>query len=158
MVSELYRIFEALKLKSVEKAVAEAASEKDNFLQLLNKSIKLSDIDIVFKSDPSKIYSSFKIGDMEIHPETLDLKNSVITLKDAKLTKSAITVQIQSAAHKEIAKDTVIVEQTPSFKIIAGKLLINQSSIKYDDASTPRAPSGMDFSHLNLTDFFSGAT
>ena len=139
--------------KSIEKVVAEAAAEGDNFLQLLNKSIKLSDIDIVFKSEPSKLYSSFKIGDMEIHPETLDLKNSIITLKDAKLDNSAIAIQIQSAAPVKSAKDTVIIEETPSFKIIASKLVINKSSLKYDDASAPRAPSGMDFSHLNLTNF-----
>jgi hypothetical protein len=152
-----YHQLEPLK-KSVEKVVAEAASQEDNFLQLLNKSIKLSDIDIVFKSEPSKLYSSFKIGDMIIHPETLDLKNSIITLRDAKLDHSAITVQTQSAAPKEMAKDTVIVEKTPSFKIIAGKLAINKSSIKYDDASAPRAPSGMDYSHLNLKDFSFNAT
>ncbi len=139
--------------KSVEKVVAEAAAENDNFLQLLNKTIRLSDIDVVFKSAPSKLYSSFKIGDMVIHPETLDLKNSIITLKDAQLDNSAIAIQTESTASKEPAKDTVVIEETPSLKIIAGKLKINNSSIKFDDASAPRAPSGMDFSHLNLTGF-----
>lgn len=139
--------------KSVEKVVAEAAAEDDNYLQLLNKAINLTDIDVVFKSDPSKLHSSFKIGNMEIHPETLDLKNSVITLKDARLNNSAIAIQTQSAAPTKSAKDTVIAEKTPSFKIIAGNLVINSSHIKYDDASAPRAPSGMDFSHLNLKDF-----
>ncbi|MEO6682723.1 MAG: translocation/assembly module TamB domain-containing protein, partial [Ginsengibacter sp.] len=137
--------------KSIEKVVSEAASEEDNFLQLLNKTIKLSDIDIVFKSEPSKLYSSFKIGDMDIHPETIYLKNSVITLKDATLNQSAIAVQIESTAPIQPAKDTVILVETPSFKIISGKLNINKSSIRFDDLSAPRLPAGMDFSHLNLT-------
>src|SRR5690606_10713338 len=128
--------------KSVEKVVSEAAAEEDNFLQLMNKTIRLTDIDVVFKSEPSKLNSSFVIGDMEVHPETLDLKNSIITLKDASLDNSAIAIQMESAAPKEAAKDTVVVVETPPFKIIAGKLKINNSSIKYDDASAPRAPSG----------------
>ncbi len=90
---------------------------------------------------------------MEIHPETLDLKNSVITLKDARLDNSAIAIQTQSSVPVKSAKDTVIIIKTPGFKILAGKLAINNSSIKYDDASTPRIRSGMDFSHLYLTDF-----
>ena len=138
--------------KSVEKSVAEAAANPDNYLQFLNKEIKLSDIDVVYKNEPSNLNTSFVIGDAILHPKTLDLKNSIITLNDATLNNSDIKVEIASKLPQKVSLDTVITTPTPSMKIIAGDITINKSSLKFDDVSAPKAPSGMDYVHLFLQD------
>src|SRR5690606_23213865 len=82
-----------------------------------------------------------------------DLKNSIITLDDATLSNSHIVIQTASQEPEENAKDTVItVAETPSMKILAGNITINNSNIDYDDRSAPRAPNGMDYAHLHLSE------
>src|SRR6185437_14119378 len=135
----------------VKTTISEAAAKPENYLQLLNKEIKLSDIDVAYKSDPSHINTSFKIGDAVIHPKTLDLKNSIITLKDASLSNSDILVQTDSKASKKNPADTVtIAAPTPSMKFIASNINIENLNLKYDDQSAPNAPSGMDYSHMGI--------
>ncbi len=137
--------------KPIANTVAEAAAAPENFLQFLNKEIKLSDIDINYNSDPSHIKSSFVIANAALHPKTIDLKNSIITLNDARLSNADISIETSSAMPAKTAKDTVLkAAPTPPFKIIAAVINIENSNLKYDDQSVPRAPSGMDFSHLGI--------
>ena len=143
---------EPLKL-SVKKTVSEAAAQPDNFLQLLNKEMNFSNINVAYKSEPSNINSSFVIGNLVIHPKKFDLKNSVYTLDDATLNNSAIVIETASKKPVQPPKDTVLTTMpVPPFKIISGTIAINNSSLKYDDNSFPHAPNGMDYSHLLLSD------
>ena len=144
--------------KSVEKTVAEAAVQPDNYLQFLNKEIHLNDINVVYKSEPANINSTFIIQDATLHPKTVDLKNSVITLNDATLDSSDIAIEIASLAPVETPKDTVVTTPTPSFKIISGTVAISKSNFKYDDKSLPHVANGMDYSHLDLKDITLKAT
>ncbi|MDQ2719205.1 MAG: translocation/assembly module TamB domain-containing protein [Bacteroidota bacterium] len=145
--------------KSLEKTVAEAAAPPEHYLQFLNKEMNFSDIDVVYKNIPSHLNTSFVIGKALIHPKTIDLKNSIITLNDATLTNSDIAVETASTAPVKKSLDTVLtVAPTPSFKIIANAITIKNSNIKYDDQSLPRQPKGIDYSHLYLQQLSLNAT
>jgi translocation and assembly module TamB len=145
--------------KSIEKTVAEAAAPPESVLQFLNKEIDLSDINVQYKSEPSNINSSFIIGKATLHPQTIDLKNSIITLHDGALANSNIAIETASLAPTKKPADTVLtVAPTPSFKIISGNITISNSNLKYDDRSLPHIPKGMDYSHLNLKDLSLKAT
>ncbi len=82
----------------VKVTVSEAAAQPDNYLQLLNNEINLSNIDVAYKSEPSHINTSFVIGKAEVHPKTIDLKNSIVTLKNASLDNSDIMIETASNA------------------------------------------------------------
>ena len=139
--------------KSIEKTVNEAAAEPDNFLQFFSKEIALASIDVQYKNEPSHLNTAFKIGSLNLQPETFDLKNSVIRLKEAALKNSHVTIETDSKQADEEPKDTVItVETTPPFKIIASKINIENSRLDFDDRAAPRAPNGMDYAHLHLSD------
>ncbi|MEO6219056.1 MAG: translocation/assembly module TamB domain-containing protein [Ginsengibacter sp.] len=145
--------------KTLEKTVAEASAEPGNYLQFLNKEMLISDVNIVYNSDPSHLKSSFIIGDLTINPKTIDLKNSIINLDKALLNNSTIIIETDTKAIKKVPLDSVLtVAPTPSFKIISGDLEINKSNLKFDDASAPHIPKGMDFVHLNLQDLSLKAT
>ena len=145
--------------QSIEKTVAEASAEPGNVLQFLNKEINLSDINVRYKSDPSNINSSFIVGKVTLHPKTIDLKNSIITLNDADLDNSDISIETASLASTKKPADTVLtVAPTPSFKIISGNITIAHSRLKYDDRSLPHIAKGMDFSHLDLKNLSLHAT
>lgn len=145
--------------KSIEKTVAEAPAQQTNSLQFLNKEMDLSDINVRYKSEPSNMNSSFIIGNVTLHPKTIDLKNSIITLLDATLANSSIAIETASLDPVKKSADTVLpAPAAPSFKIISGNITINNSSLKYDDRSLPHVPKGMDYSHLYLKDVSLKAT
>ncbi len=139
--------------KTLEKTVAEASAEPGNYLQFLNKEMLISDVNIAFNSEPSHLKSSYVIGDLTVHPKTIDLKNSIITLNDANLNNSSINVETDSKALKDEPKDSLLtVAPTPPFKIISTGLVINNSNLKFDDISAPHVPKGIDYVHLHLQD------
>lgn len=145
--------------KTIEKTVAEASAEPGNYLQFLNKEMLISDVNVAFNSEPSHLKSSYIIGNLTIHPKTIDLKNSIITLDDANLKNSSINVETDSRALKDEPKDSVLtVAPTPPFKIISSGLDINNSKLKFDDVSAPHAAKGMDYVHLYLQDISLKAT
>ncbi|MEO7120202.1 MAG: hypothetical protein ABIY62_03860, partial [Ginsengibacter sp.] len=140
--------------KPIEKTVSEQASQPGHYLKFINKEMNFSNINIAYKSEPSNLNSSVKIGSLVLHPKTLDLKNSIITLNDASLENSDFVVQTQSAKTTKKSKDTVLTTPaTPSFKIITGDVTVKNTNLIYDNQSMPRAPKGMDFSHLSITGF-----
>lgn len=139
--------------KTIEKSVAEAAVEPDNYLQFMNEQMNIRNVEVAFNSEPAKLQSYYKIGDLTLHPKTFDLKKSIITLNDAALDNSSIKVVIDSKATKEKPKDSVLItDPTPPFKIISQNLAINNSNFQFDDKSSPHLQKGMDYVHLNLKD------
>jgi hypothetical protein len=135
----------------LKKTVSEASAQPENYLQFINKEINLSNIDVAYKSQSSHINSSFVIANAQVHPKTIDLKNSVITLNDLSMDKSDIAVETASKVPDKKPKDTVLtVAPTPSMKVIAGTVKLKDINLRYDDQSAPKAPSGMDFSHLGI--------
>jgi len=138
--------------KSIEKTVAETAAQPETYLQFINKEMDFSDINVVYKSEPSHLNTSFTIGDLVIHPKKFDLKNGVYSLDDVTLANSGIVVQTDSKKVTQPAKDTTIpAGQTIPFKFLAGEIKIDKSNLKYDDISAPHVANGMDFSHLNIS-------
>lgn len=139
--------------KSIQKSVAEAAAPPEHYLQFQNKEINLSAINVAYKSEPSHTNSSLVIGSAVVHPKTIDLKNSVITLDNISLDNSDIVFETNSKAVKKKPVDTTITTPTPSMKLISGDITVKNVNLKYDDSSAPKAPSGMDFSHLDIKNF-----
>ncbi|MEO6868222.1 MAG: translocation/assembly module TamB domain-containing protein, partial [Ginsengibacter sp.] len=145
--------------KSVQKVVADAAAKPENILQFLNKTIHFSNINVDYKNEAAHIDTKFVIDDFLAHPNTIDLKNSIITLNDATLKNSSIAIITESAKIPKKPTDTVITGPAPpSLKVFSGDINIDNSHIIYDDNSMPHAPYGMDYAHLNLMNLSLAAT
>lgn len=139
--------------QSIKKTVSEASAQPGTYLQFINKEINLSNIDVAYKSEPSHINSSFLIKNAQVHPKTIDLKNSIITLKNASIDNSDIAVETATQVPDKKPEDTAItVAPTPSLKIIAGEIILKNVNVKYDDSSAPKVVSGMDYMHLGIQD------
>ncbi|HSN08258.1 MAG TPA: hypothetical protein VLS85_04425, partial [Hanamia sp.] len=120
----------------IKTTVSEAAAKPGNYLQLLNNEINLADIDVAYKSEPSHINTSFVIAKAQLHPKTIDLKNSIVTLKNASLSNSDIRVETASKTTDQKPLDSITTAPpTPSMKIIAHNITINNLNVKYDDQS-----------------------
>ena len=140
--------------QSVRKTVSETAAQPDNYLQFINKEMNFSGINVDYKSEPAHLNTSVKIGSLVLHPKDVDLKNSVLALNNATLNNAAFVIQTESKQPNQKPKDTVLTTPaTPPFKIVTGDITVDNTDLKYDDQSIPKAPRGMDFSHLDIKDF-----
>lgn len=139
--------------KEVTDVIGENAQKEDKSLQLINKEIKLSDINFQFNSEPSHLKSSYIIGNATLRPEKLDLKNMLFSMKEATLENSHIQIATDRSKVNIPAKDTVsTAPPPPGITVLTKKITIKNSSFKFDDESQPRIPKGIDYAHLNLTD------
>jgi translocation and assembly module TamB len=137
----------------VEKTNTKAGAQPENVLRFLNKEIRLSNIDVAYNSDPSDMKTSFKIGDAEVHPKNLDLKNMIFSLNDASLINSDIVIETAASGKVPVVlKDTssAAISNSPGMKIMSDAVSVKNLNLNYDDNSAPKAPSGMDYSHLEL--------
>ncbi len=135
-----------------QETIAKAGAQPENVLRFLNKEISLSNINVAYNNDPSDMKTSFKIGDAEVHPKNLDLKNMIFSLNDASLINSDIVVETAASGKVPVVlKDTSsATSNSPGMKIISDAVTVKNLNLNYDDNSAPKAPSGMDFSHLGL--------
>lgn len=139
--------------KPLENVVKETQDEPENVMRLHNKTIRLSDIDFQFNSDASHLRSSYVIGNAELNPKEIDLQKMIIAFKSASFDKTDVVIQTNSALENEPEKiQETDAEPSPSLQIIAEDLQLQKSSFRMDDIGKLRAPSGMDFSHLYLSD------
>ncbi|HET7118729.1 MAG TPA: translocation/assembly module TamB domain-containing protein, partial [Hanamia sp.] len=142
-----------------KETIAKAGTEPQNDLQFLNKEINLSDIDVAYNSEPSDMKTSFVIAKASLHPKNIDLKNMLFSLKDASLTNSNIAIETNASGKMAVApKDTSATATAPFMKIISDNITVKNLNLKYDDNSVPKAPSGMDYSHLGFQQLSISAT
>ncbi|MEP7080244.1 MAG: translocation/assembly module TamB domain-containing protein [Ginsengibacter sp.] len=145
--------------KSVGKVVADAAAKPENYLQFFNKEMRFSNFNVRYKNEAAHVDTKFVIDILVAHPKTIDLKNSIITLNDASLKNSTVTVTTETAKIDKKPTDTTIKGPAPpSLRILSGDINIVNSHIIYDDNSLPHAPFGMDYGHLNLMNLSVAAT
>lgn len=130
------------------------AADPNVFLQFFNKEIKLSNINLQFKNEPSRLDALLKFNDFVLHPETIDLKHLQFRLKDATLDKADIRLNVHSDNIVVKEKDTSNPVPTAKFKFISGDFKINNSHIQYNDLSKAPQPSGMDYAHMEMSGLF----
>lgn len=137
--------------KPVQNVTVSTSEEPGNYLQVSNKEINLSNINIAYKSEPSHLNTAFLIGDAQLHPKKIDLENNIFNLKNAALNNSNIIIATNTEDGEKNKKDSIATGTSSApIKIIAGEISIKNSNLKYDDMSAPRASSGMDYAHLDL--------
>ena len=59
--------------------------KRPQFLNFTNKEILLSDLDFNYNNDVSALSTQIAFKNLNIHPESFDLKNSIIAIKDIEL-------------------------------------------------------------------------
>ncbi|MEJ7683762.1 MAG: hypothetical protein WKG06_39050 [Segetibacter sp.] len=96
---------------------------------------------------------SFK--DLNIHPQSFDLKNSVIAIKDVELNSlngflktgkqaTAKAVELNDKNAKAAATEAM------PWKFTIASIRLNGNNFQYDDDTKPRLAKGMDYAHLDL--------
>jgi translocation and assembly module TamB len=135
----------------------EVKNEAPAFLNFTNKEILLQDFDIAYSNDVSAMDTRIAMKDLTIHPQSFDLKNSIIAIDDIELNglngffkmgsnKDAQVVKLTNENAAEVATEAM------PWKFTINALRLNDNNFAFDDNTKPKMARGMDFAHLNFTD------
>lgn len=134
-----------------------ASNEAPKFLNFTNKEILLSNLDISYDNAVSAMSTHLAVKDFNIHPESFDLKNSVIAIKDVELNNldGFLRMGKVNTPPAPIAKLTTQDGQTVSaasmpWKFTVAAMRFDDNNFAYDDDTKPKAKAGMDFAHLAI--------
>ncbi|GEO10899.1 translocation/assembly module TamB domain-containing protein [Segetibacter aerophilus] len=137
----------------------EVKNEAPKFLNFTNKEILLSDLDISYSNAVSAMSTRLALKNFNIHPESFDLKNSVIALKDVQLNNldgffrmgkanTPSVVQLTNENKEAVSTAT----QPLPWKFTIASIRFDDNNFAFDDDTKPRIGRGMDFAHLALKD------
>lgn len=130
----------------------QVSDTSDGVIQLSGRSIRLADIDFQFNSDPAHLKSSYVIGEAELIPQKIDLDKMIFAMEKTSLAQSDITIQLNSGLKAPLVDTVTQSDEPSSLQFISKQLSLKNTGFKMDDDLQPQAVSGMDFSHLHLTD------
>lgn len=119
--------------------------------------IAFRNISFNYKNDISALLADLRIGELIAHPQNINLQSLLIQLKDVQLRNTTTKIVLGKTQQAQQVKDTVATktkEQLSNpWKVQIAKVDFSNDALSYDDDNKPKAPSGMDFSHLNIQGF-----
>jgi len=154
--TKIYQYKPLIKVKDSTSAVAPpSASTSTPVLEL--KGINFNHILFNYRNDVSALAAFLKIGELRTHPESLNMQNLNITLKDFAFNNSVIKVALGKSQEAKETKD-VVVAKTDSqlnnpWKFLLAKAELKNNELIYDDANSKPLKEGFDASHLHVTGF-----
>jgi len=112
----------------------------------------LEDIEVDYRNDVSALYTKFKLGDLVVHANNLDLQNRIIDLQDLQVNESNTVIRLgrKQAAKvvvKEIKKE-VELEARNDWRVVIGSVRLNNNNFQLDDDNKPKLKYGMDYAHM----------
>lgn len=133
------------------------SNETPEFLNFSNKETLLSDIDISYNNEVSAMSAQISFKELNVHPQSFDLKNSIIAIKDIELNNLDGFLKTGSQAETKVVKLTdekakeVATEAMP-WKFTVSSIRFNNNNFQYDDKTKPMLSKGMDYAHLDIKD------
>jgi len=130
-------------------------NETPKFLNFTNKEVLLSDLDISYSNAVSAMSTHLALKNFNIHPESFDLKNSVVALKDVELNNLNGFIRMGKANTPPVVQlttDKATPAQPLPWRFTIAAIRFNDNNFAFDDDTKPKARRGMDFAHLALQD------
>ncbi len=119
--------------------------------------VSLRNINFNYKNDISALLADLKLGELITHPDTLNLQQLHIKLKDITLNNTTAKIVLGKSEEAQYTKQ-VVTQQTGEqlknpWKFELAKANFNNNNFAFDNNINPKAPAGIDFSHLNIQGF-----
>ncbi len=114
----------------------------------------LRNINFNYKNDVSALYTDLHLGEFVTHPDTLDITQLHVKLKDIALNNTQAQIVLGKSQEAQYTKQ-VVTQQTGQqlknpWKFEIGNVSFNNNSFAFDNNVNPKAPEGIDFSHLHI--------
>lgn len=119
--------------------------------------LNLQQIKFYYLNDLTGQLADLNIGEFLTHPQNINLQTLDIALKDVALNNTNAKIILSNTKESQMIKkkvaDTTAAELSKPWKFTLAKISFNNNTIFYDDNTKPKAPAGMDFSHMHIQNF-----
>ncbi len=133
-------------------AVGTSASPVININQ-----VGLRNINFNYKNDISALLADLHLGELIAHPGDMNLQTLHIKLNDIALNNTQAKIVLgksQEATYtKQVIADSTQAQLQNPWRFELGKIDFNNNTFQYDDNNSPKAPAGIDYSHLLIDSF-----
>ena len=114
--------------------------------------VGLHNINFNYKNDISALLADLHLGELIAHPGDMNLQALHIRLNDLALNNTQAKIVLgksQEATYtKAVVADKTNQQLSNPWRFELGKVNFANNTFQYDDNNTPKAPAGIDFSHL----------
>jgi hypothetical protein len=111
-------------------------------LQLAFSQLNLENFRLEYRNDVSATYAVFDLGKLNIKPNTIDLDNRVLDLKDASLENSTISLRLgkkeQARVVAKEVKQEVKSQAAAGWHIKLGSIALRDDSLRFDNDNETR--------------------
>ena len=139
--------------RETQETVEEASSQPD--LKLKLGKIELSNIDITYDNEGSLLDTGLVLGKLFVEVDEIDLKTQLIALN--KLELNNLKGNLVFGKHEKQVQES-LPEESPEVASAQWKFKLNNTDIKdvafkFDDMNSPPVAKGIDYMHLDITNF-----
>ena len=119
--------------------------------------LTFQNINFNYKNDVSALLADLHLGELVTHPGDMNLQTLHIRLNDIALNNTQAKIALGKSEEATYTKQVVAQKTGESlqnpWKIELGSVDFNNNTFQYDDNNKPKAPSGLDYSHLLIDSF-----
>ena len=133
---------------------AEEASKKTD-LKLKLGEISLANIDVGYDNEGSKLDTGITLKKLLVNVNSIDLKTQLIDLESIELNglKGQLAFgKFEKQVQEALPKETAAVQQA-QWKFKLGDTYISDVAFKFDDQNSAPVAKGIDFKHLDISNF-----
>lgn len=139
--------------KGTQEAAEEASSQPD--LKLTLGDIELTDIDIAYDNEGSHLDTGLTLDKLLVDVDEIDLKSQLIAVDN--LVLSGVKGNLVFGKHEKQVQEE-LPEESPEVASAQWKFKLNNTDIKdvafkFDDMNSPAVAKGIDYKHLDITNF-----
>lgn len=171
---DLYNLtFDAPKIKLdglqllLNQGIAEASTKSANAVKeevqnkpfkISNEQIVLSDIDISYKQENSKLDTKIKFKELQVEFKAIDLVNNNLKINKLYLNQTEGNIVLGKIEKQNIEKQKEVTSTNNLWKIEINQINLNKINFSFNDENSIKLEKGMDYSHLNLSNLNLDAT
>src|SRR6185437_6979517 len=120
-------------------------------LQLIADNISLQHIGVQYNDNLNKFLFALNMAGLNVQLNNFDLNSHIVDIKKFALDTTTIKIVMGKNTKPPAPVDTIVkVDTTQGWRVLASDLKLAGVNFIMDNENSPRQPSGIDYSHLNV--------
>ncbi len=120
-------------------------------LQLIADNISLQHIGVQYNDNLNKFLFALNMAGLNVQLNNFDLNSHIVDIKKIALDTTTIKIVMGKNTKAPAPVDTIVkVDTTQGWRVLASDLKLAGVNFIMDNENSPRQPSGIDYSHLNV--------
>ena len=124
-------------------------------LQFMADELHFSNIVAAYSSKPGNMQMNVQLGDLLVQLNKFSLREQLVDVKKLSLANASYAMVMKSSTSASADSSTTDTSGANNWRVNAGDVALDKIQFRMDDAAMPRQPQGMDYAHLDVSDFSS---